>query len=111
MQSQMRPVACQAEDRADPARPLAEGSQAAGPVGHAAVPRPPLVTLPDGDAMPVGEDPAGVADEAPTLIWATDANGAPVYANRRFAAVFGSTAAELRQGGWGLILAPEALAE
>lgn len=50
-----------------------------------------------------------MADEAPTLIWATDATGALIYANRRLLAVFGIAAAELREAGWGLILMPEAL--
>ncbi|WP_165982489.1 response regulator [Dankookia rubra] len=91
----MRPVACQAETRPDPARPPADGALAQRPASHA--------------ADEPGFDPVGVADEAPTLIWATDADGAPVYANRRFETVFGITAAELRDGGWGRILVPEAL--
>ena len=85
-----------------------------GPAVHGAA-RPPIAPAPlDGGADPIaGSAACGacVADEAPTLIWATDAAGALVYANRRFEAVFGIAAPELRGGGWGLILEPEALAE
>lgn len=49
------------------------------------------------------------ADEAPTLIWATDAAGRLIYANRRFEKVFGIPAGSLHGDGWGLILPPEAL--
>ncbi|WP_431269979.1 response regulator [Dankookia sp. P2] len=67
---------------------------------------------PSGDESgTAGGDPVCAADEAPALIWATDAIGALVYANRRFETVFGIAAPALRDGGWGLILTPEALEE
>ncbi|MFZ4410372.1 MAG: response regulator [Paracraurococcus sp.] len=50
-----------------------------------------------------------VAEEAPTIIWATAADGGLIYANRRFEQVFGIPSAALRGDGWALILSPEAV--
>ena len=63
---------------------------------------------PIGDSLACG---ACVADEAPTLIWATDAAGGLIYANRRFEAVFGIPSHALQGDGWGLILLPDALVQ
>src|SRR3954452_4449620 len=108
MQAQTRPVACQADDRSDLGRRAAEAEavHAAAPVAHRASPLDSGVDQIPGN----GACGACAADEAPTLIWATDAAGALIYANRRFETVFGIAAPELRRGGWGLILEPEALA-
>ncbi|MCB4824524.1 hybrid sensor histidine kinase/response regulator [Roseicella aerolata] len=53
--------------------------------------------------------PAHLAEEAPTLLWASDAEGRLVHANRRFQSVFGLPAGALREDAWQRLLEPEAL--
>ena len=119
MQSQTLPVAGDADGGPGRARQPAEGKGGIAP-GPSAIPGRML----DGQVLNglhagAGVDPIGdslacgacVADEAPTLIWATDAAGGLIYANRRFEAVFGIPSHALQGDGWGLILLPDALVQ
>ena len=97
----MRPVAGQADHRADP------GGRRAGPDDHRRRPG-------ERAGGPVGSGTGSgtgcVADEAPALIWLGDAAGRVTYVNRRFAAAFGLAAAALPADVWSAILAPDELA-
>src|SRR5215213_1881767 len=114
MQAQTRPVAGDADGGTGRTR-QADEVRGDGVPWPAAIPG----RMPDGQQAVAGMDPIGgspacgacVADEAPTLIWATDTAGGLIYANRWFEDVFGIPSHRLHGDGWGLILTPDALAQ
>jgi PAS domain S-box-containing protein len=48
-----------------------------------------------------------MADGTPVMIWVTDAAGRVEYVNRAYEAFFGTSLAQIRSGGWQMLVHPE----